>query len=71
MNKYLKRTFEKKSRKIGSIKCGLHMKYLLNTVQNTQYFAFKYLKWTIGEKSHQIGSIKYVAGVKYLLNKIQ
>ena len=50
-SKYLKRTFEENSHKIGSIKCGARMKYLLNAAQYVQYFISKYSKRT-SEKNH-------------------
>ena len=70
-SKYLKRTFEKSSREIGSIKYGSGKKHLLNTVLQVQYFACKYLKWNLVETSQEIGSIKYLADMKYLLNRVQ
>ena len=58
-SKHLKRTFEKKSLEVGSIKYGPGTKYLLNTVQYVQHFASKYLKYTL-KKSHMKSVPSYI-----------
>ena len=70
-SKYLKRTFEKKPYEFRSIKYGLVLRYLLNTVQYVQHCASNYLKRTFEKKSHKIASIKYGPAMKYLLNTVQ
>ena len=47
------------------------MKYLLNTVQYLQYFAWKYLKRTFEKQPHEIGPIDQGPGMKYSLNTVQ
>ena len=54
-SKYLKRPFEKKPRKIKSIKYCPDIKYLINTVQYVQYFASKYLKRTFKKSQMKSG----------------
>ena len=57
------------SHKIGPIKYGPGMKYLLCAIQNVLYFASKYLKWSF-EKYHMKSGPSDMVLV-YLLNTVQ